>query len=169
MNKYERNIQQIRDRGESAEMYFLDKLQEECAEVIRAVEVVKFVESCKAFNNNYFNKCVSDVAYVDLSKERCDLKNVLKYLDMMLPVSFEKEFMEQQLDRGYERGRMMGNIKSCLFCQYSSAEEYPFEELECGRIGAPHYYVKSDFVCELFELDFRMRKVLEGEVSDENK
>jgi len=47
--------------------------------------------------------------------------------------------------------------KECLYCQYSRAEEYPFEELECDRVGAPRDYVKPDFICDLFELDYRLR------------
>lgn len=61
----------------------------------------------------------------------------------------------------------MNDMKSCLFCQYAIAEEYPFDSLECSRFTWTQDKVKYDFVCEDYEYDYKMRKVFEGEEADE--
>lgn len=53
----------------------------------------------------------------------------------------------------------MNNIKSCLVCQYATAEEYTFINVMCNNSMA---LISADNVCDKFELDYRMRKVLEG-------
>lgn len=97
MNKYERNIQQIRDRGESAEMYFLDKTIEECEEVIEAINLYKYAI---ALGTNL------SVEIEHLRGERSDLKNCLEYLDILFKdYMLTLKNMEYKLDRGYERGK----------------------------------------------------------------
>ena len=102
MNKYERNIQQIRDRGESAEMYFLDKLQEECVEVIRAVELVKYKK--RVYTKEGMLMQIKE--FKDFQKERADLKNILTYMDIIYNDLMKISTIQlEKIDRGYERGK----------------------------------------------------------------
>lgn len=102
MNKHQRNIQQIRDRGESAEMYFLNKLQEECVEVIRAVELVKY-------KMQFYTKdgmLLQTEDFKDFQKERADLKNCLTYMDILFDDIMEIATIQlEKIDIGYERGK----------------------------------------------------------------
>ena len=96
MNKYERNIKQIRDRRESAEMYFLDKAKEECLELQSACETQKY-----NFRRN--------IDHLDnFYEEIADVLNCIEYLTRLFDLDRTKihEIREYKLDRGYERGEV---------------------------------------------------------------
>jgi hypothetical protein len=53
--------------------------------------------------------------------------------------------------------------ESCLYCQYSSAEQYPFDELYCDLIyNTDLDYVMPDSKCDKFELDYKYKMIWSG-------
>lgn len=99
MNKYERNIQQIRDRGESAEIYYSRGGINECSELgdvfIQAekdlVEFGKVLDSTKKMFYDEIPDVLNEIDYAiklfDLDRNKID--SIRNY----------------KLDRGYERGK----------------------------------------------------------------
>lgn len=98
MNKYKRNIQQIRDRGESAEMYFLDKTISECDEL---------KESTNLFKYGNILKIPLTYETENLYGEIADVLNCIEYLTILFDLDRNKieNIRNYKLDRGYERGK----------------------------------------------------------------
>lgn len=96
MNKYERNIKQIKDKGESAEMYFLDKTKQELVELYEEVEILKY--------NFSRDKRIRENLYSEIA----DVLNCIEYLTILFNLDRDKieNIRNYKIDRGYERGKV---------------------------------------------------------------
>ena len=103
MNKYERNIKQIRDRGESAEMYFLDKTDEECIELVEELGTIKSMVS----RGMGLSDIKSTKWYENFCGEIADVLTCIEYLVNLFDIDRYdiRETISSKLDRGYERGK----------------------------------------------------------------
>lgn len=105
MNKYERNIKQIRDEGESAEMYFLEKLQSECVELVRVMELIRYnLQQGYDFGDI---QAIFSVTVDEVYGEIADVLNCIEYLNILFDLDRDKidTIRNYKLDRGYERGK----------------------------------------------------------------
>lgn len=104
-DKMKRNIKQIIDRGESAEMYFLDKLQSECVELIRVMELIRY-----NLYHGYDFSDIQNIYYVTVDEaygEIADVLNCIEYITILFDLDRDKidSIRNYKLDRGYERGK----------------------------------------------------------------
>ena len=100
MNKYHRNIKQIEDADKvSSKIYFLSKMQEECVELIQAINKIIELEEEKV---NYEGTMWEE----NFHEELADVMNVITYLKIVFDLDWNKieGIMDYKCDRGYERG-----------------------------------------------------------------